>query len=230
MTASSGTLADAGVDAADRPLRKDAERNRRLILQVAAEVFAERGLDAGFDEIARRAGVGVGTVYRRFPDRADLVAALFEQILLDIATLAEAAIAMPDAWDGLVHFLERTTEKQAHDRGLKEVMATIDRPSGQLTRIHERLVPAVAALLDRAKQQGTLRPDVEVADLAVISTLISSAVTAGQPELWRRYLTLFLDALREHRTHSTPLPLSAPPDDDIAEVVGKRPGRRSARR
>src|SRR6187551_3752942 len=103
-----------------RPLRADAERNRRRILVAAAEVFAKRGLDAGLDEIARHAGVGTGTVYRRFPDKALLIDALFESRIDSLLEVARTALARPDAWDGLVHFLEKSIEMQQADRGLKE--------------------------------------------------------------------------------------------------------------
>src|SRR3954447_25564069 len=116
------TPASISTQEAERPLRKDAARNRELILQTAAEVFAEQGLEAGYDEIARRAGVGVGTVYRRFPERAELVQAIFESRIGEIVQVAEAALSRPDAWEGLGWFLGKVMERQVADRGLKEVM------------------------------------------------------------------------------------------------------------
>src|SRR3954467_13973476 len=91
----------------ERPLRRDAARNRELILETAAEVFAELGLEAGYDEIARRAGIGVGTVYRRFPERSELVQALFESRIEEVVAIGEEAAAMPDAWEGLAWFFEK---------------------------------------------------------------------------------------------------------------------------
>jgi AcrR family transcriptional regulator len=90
-----------------RPLRRDAERNRQRILAAAGELFAERGLSVTLDDIARHAGVGVGTVYRRFPDKNELIDALFEDRLKALCAAAEAALASDDPWDGLVLFLER---------------------------------------------------------------------------------------------------------------------------
>src|ERR1700712_3026544 len=107
------TAAHTGVS--PRPLRADAERNRLLILEVAAEVFAEKGLDAGFDEIARRAGLGAGTVYRRFPHRDQLIEALLTDRLSGVAQLAQQAAAHPDPWVGLVGFLQRSIEMQVRD-------------------------------------------------------------------------------------------------------------------
>src|SRR3954452_17176057 len=105
-----------------RPLRRDAERNRQRILHAAAAAFAEGGLGVTMDEIARRAGVGVGTVYRRFPDKELLIEALFEQRLDELVELAKDALALEDAWEGLVRFFETFIAVQAADRGLKEVV------------------------------------------------------------------------------------------------------------
>src|ERR671937_2958692 len=102
-----------------RPLRRDAERNRRRILEAAAEAFAERGLGITMDDIADHAGVGVGTVYRRFPDRELLIDALFEDVLVGMVALAEEALEIEDPWEGFVYFLEHALEKQTANRGLK---------------------------------------------------------------------------------------------------------------
>ena len=105
-------------DPASSPLRRDAEANRRRILAAAAEAFADQGLDVPVDEIARRAGVGMGTLYRRFPTKAALVEAIFEEHLDRLAALAEEALREEDAWRGLAGFLERTVALQAENRGL----------------------------------------------------------------------------------------------------------------
>src|SRR5690348_18409526 len=106
----------------DRPLRKDAELNRRKILDAAGELFAQRGLGVTLNDIAHHAGVGVGTVYRRFPDKADLIEGLFEQRVQRIVELADAALEDPDPWSGLTRFIERTCELQAEDRAFKELV------------------------------------------------------------------------------------------------------------
>src|SRR5918998_4729568 len=105
----------------DRPLRRDAERNRQRILEAARDAFAEEGLRVTLDEIAHRAGVGVGTVYRRFPDKEQLIEALFEDRINDFATVAEECLRFDDPWTGLVRFLGRVTEAHAYDRGFKEI-------------------------------------------------------------------------------------------------------------
>ncbi|GAA2007652.1 TetR/AcrR family transcriptional regulator [Nakamurella flavida] len=202
--------ADASTDAGPRPLRADAERNRRLILQVAAQVFAEKGLDAGFDEIARRAGVGAGTVYRRFPHRDQLIEALLADRLDELAGLAERAVENPDAWVGLVEFLDRSIGLQIEDRGLRESMEVSGRWSECSVDLKGRLVRALRLVLARAQEQGRVRPDVGITDLGVIATMVSSVHDPEQPELWRRYLAVFLDGLCTRRDDPTPLPLAAP--------------------
>jgi AcrR family transcriptional regulator len=203
------------VESAGRPLRADAERNRTRILVAAAEVFARRGLDAGLDEIARQAGVGTGTVYRRFPDKAMLIDALFENRIDTLIEVVEAALAMPDAWDGLVHFLETSIEMQQADRGLKELLfgegcpakaAQDSRFAGKIAGLH----PRIAELVARAQASGQLRPDVSVTDLAVLQFMLHAVGTfAGpvEPALWRRQLAISLDGLRAERAAVTPLPL-----------------------
>src|ERR1700753_4493274 len=106
----------------DRPLRRDAERNRQRILTAALRVFTERGLDATLDEIARAAGVGVGTVYRRFPDKESLVTELFRERMDALVTVAETACNAADPWQGLVSYLEFAAAAMAGDQGLRELM------------------------------------------------------------------------------------------------------------
>ena len=220
------TIASTPAQDAERPLRKDAARNRELILETAAEVFAEQGLEAGYDEIARRAGIGVGTVYRWFPERAELVQALFETRIDEMVAIGEQAAAIPDAWEGLTWFFEKSVEKQVADRGLKEVMVQTLSESGQMTVGRERIGPIVEGLMERAQADGALRQDVEVTDLGMQLMLIGSLSTPEQPELWRRYLTLLFDGLRA-RPDSTPLPLEAPPDEAMHMLMCNLQGRRA---
>ena len=203
----------------DRPLRRDAARNRALILETAADVFAERGLEAGYDEIARRAGVGVGTVYRRFPERTELVRALFESRIDEIVAVAETAAAMPDAFEGLAHFLEKALERQVADRGLREVMALSITEEEHRFVGRDRLGPIVEGLVAAAKADGSLRLDVEANDLGVQLMLVSTIRTDAAPDLWRRYLGLLVEGLRT-RPDALPLPLAAPDDETLHELMG----------
>jgi AcrR family transcriptional regulator len=198
--------------AGTRPLRADAQRNRRRILVAAAELFAARGLDVGLDEIARHAGVGTGTVYRRFPDKALLIEALFEDRMGAMIDLAQTASRHPDPWTGLVALLEGMGAMQMANRGLKELMFgdSCPRPPGR-DRRHE-MVPLIQDLIARAQDAGQVRPDLDHTDVALIQLMLNAAggFTADvHPDLWRRMLGLLLDGLRTHR--SGPSPLMASP-------------------
>ena len=138
-----------------RPLRADAARNRERILVAAGEVFAERGLDATLDDIARHAGLGVGTVYRRFPSKEELVEALFEQAVHEVVALAEKAEAMEDSWEGLVWFLEQATEMQAEDLGLRDVVLHSGYGRERVAMARNSIVPAVTRLVERAQRTDT---------------------------------------------------------------------------
>ena len=144
--------------AAARPLRKDAVRNRELLVQAAREVFAERGLEASLDDIARHAGLGIGTAYRHFPNKYELAKAIFAQAIDEVIELTERALAMDDPWDGIVCFLEGAAEAQSSDRGLREVLLGVhDDERG--AQVHDRLVGPLLELVKRAKRTGALRKD-----------------------------------------------------------------------
>lgn len=206
-------------DAVARPLRRDAERNRARILDAAREVYAAEGLDAGFDEIARVAGVGVGTVYRRFPQRGDLVEALFEQEIGDVVARAELAAADPDPWRGLGDFLRWGAEAQAADRGLAQVLAAAGKGHERLAAGRDRLRPAVAALVRHAQAAGVLRADITELDIGIALAMISQVGGAGRDDLRDRYLTLVLDGLVVRRDSPTPLPGAAASEDDLTCVM-----------
>jgi AcrR family transcriptional regulator len=209
------------VSALERPLRRDAERNRRRILDAAREVFAERGLGVSLDDVARRAGVGIGTVYRRFPDKEQLVDALFEQRLDAMAALAEEAAAQEDPWAALVAFIERALEEQAADRGLKQLLLSSGEPGSRTRRVRERVKPHLEALVARAQAAGALRADVAAQDLPLLQIMLSGVTDCmgpDEPELWRRYLAVFLDGLRAHPREPSPLPVG-PPDDARVELM-----------
>src|SRR5215218_8506447 len=122
-----------------RPLRADAERNRRRILDAAAELFAAKGLSVGLDEISHHAGVGVATAYRRFPDKRQLIDALFDQRLDRLVELAERGLAADDAWEGLADFIEQATELHIANRGLKELVFGSDHGIALPERARARL-------------------------------------------------------------------------------------------
>ena len=187
-------------DATDRPLRKDAELNRQKILGAAAEVFATRGLTVTLDDIADHAGVGVGTVYRRFPSKEVLINALFEEKIEGLVARAEAAAADPDAWTALVGFLRNAVAGQAQDRGLRQVLHGTEHGEQRLTQARARMAEPLGRMVDAAKASGHLRRDFEVADLPVIMMMISSLALhprTADPAVWGRYLDFVVDGLRE---------------------------------
>jgi AcrR family transcriptional regulator len=210
--ADAGAGADAGPAEVLRPLRRDAERNRQRILAAAAEVFNERGLEASLDDIARHAGVGVGTVYRRFRTKEELVEALFLERLDSVEALACEASAAPDPWSGLVSFMEHLTEIMAGDLGLRQMLmfATYGQDLAAVAR--RRNVPLIERLVERAQAAGQLRADIRQTDIPFIVFMLAEATRLAQaadPGIWRRYLTLILDGMRPRREDVTPLPVPA---------------------
>jgi AcrR family transcriptional regulator len=205
-----------------RPLRRDAERNRQRILAAARELFAERGLDATLDDIARHAGLGVGTVYRRFPSREHLVEVLFEEKIDELAAHADDAMRQPDSWQALVDFLTRTAEATSANRGLQEVLVSSTYGHDRTAGARERLTPTVSRLLARAQADGHLRPDFEPGDLVIVHVMMGAVAEYSQhvqPRLWRRYLALLLDGLRTERDEPAPLPEPALDDPAIDEAM-----------
>jgi AcrR family transcriptional regulator len=130
---------------AERPaqprLRRDAELNRRRVIAAAREVFRDRGISATLNDVAHHAGVGVGTVYRRFSDKEELVDALFDDMVDTVEAATRAALDEPDAWTGLTVALEKTCEVQAMDRGLREVMLGTGRGPQRQAQMRERVAP-----------------------------------------------------------------------------------------
>jgi AcrR family transcriptional regulator len=206
----------------ERPLRKDAERNRRRILDAAAELFAERGLGVTLNDIAHHADVGVGTVYRRFPDKELLIDALFEERVAEIEALAQQALADPDPWAGLAGFLERGLELQARDKGLKQLLMGTPEGCARVGGVRDRMLPIVTALVERARDAGVLRPDFEATDLPVIQWMVGAVVDHGRdvrPELWRRYLELVLRGMRTEPELAGPLSVGPLTAEELQEVL-----------
>lgn len=191
-----------------RPLRADAERNRRKILDAAAELFALRGIDITLDDVAKHAKVGVGTVYRRFSCKQELVDGVFEQHMADMAAGASDALKVDDAWRGLANFLAFTCEQMSANRGMGEVFFSCDEGREQIACARERVAPLVEQLITRAQDAGALRPDVTANDLFTVAKMVESVIDfAGPvaPDAWRRYLGIALDGLRSEGTARTPL-------------------------
>lgn len=211
-----------------RPLRRDAAANREKILVAAAALFARHGLDVGHDQIAREAGVAVGTVYRRFPDKASLVAALYADQIERAVTAAEAALLVEDPWEGIVQFMTAILRTQAGSRGLRE-LSTGNRHGQQLAEhARRRVAPVVAELVARGHAAGVLRPEVVEEDLALVPVMVGAILRAGgdtDPDLWRRPLAIVLEGM--HIGDRTPLPGPAPSGEQVRHILTGPTGGRS---
>ncbi|ATL32659.1 TetR/AcrR family transcriptional regulator [Streptomyces formicae] len=184
-----------------RPLRRDAEDNRRRILQAGREVFAARGLQATLNDVAHHAGLGVGTVYRKFADKQSLAEAVFGEELDEIAAMARESLDGSDAFAALADFLERALARASANRGLRELMRQGMVEGTDLARARREIASHCEALVERARGQGALRAGVTAADIAPVAAMIDAVMTLEDgpgPEPWRRYLTIILDGLRAH--------------------------------
>jgi AcrR family transcriptional regulator len=182
-----------------KPLRADAERNRRRILDAASELFAEKGLNVGLDEIAHHAGVGVATAYRRFPDKEDLIDALFEERAEALVAAAENGLAEAVGWQCLVTFMTGAVALHAGDRALKQLVFHGAGGEDRVRKIRERMAPLAKQNLARAQASGRLRPDIAVTDVIWAQFMIASLGDFEAPadvELWRRALDLVLDGMQ----------------------------------
>lgn len=192
-----------------RPLRRDARENRDKILAAAKEVFAEKGLSAGVDAIAQRAGVGTGTLYRHFPSKEALIAAVFERRLEEIVAFAEEALAVDDPWDGFCLLIQRMVAQQHDDRGLKDVVAERLGDEYRYAAARQRIGPPIEKLLRRAQDSGAVRQDIVFEDVSMLFWALGELAATTRdfaPGVWRRYVALFLDGLRTHPDGDVPLP------------------------
>jgi AcrR family transcriptional regulator len=198
--------------ATTRPLRRDAERNRQRIVAAAREVFRERGFETTLDDVAHQAGLGIGTVYRRFPNKEHLIEAMFAERLDEIGELARQALEKPDAWEGFVDFLWQAAERIAADRGLHDVLVSAAFGHDRVAQARDRLIPVAAAMVARAKESGQLRTDFESPDIPVLFKMVGAVADYTHqvaPALWRRYFALLLDSLRATPQPPSPLPMAA---------------------
>ena len=185
----------------EKPLRSDAQRNRDRIVAAAREVFAEHGLDAPVEEIARAAEVGVGTLYRRFPAKEDLIDAVFEDTLGELATIARVALAADTGWEGFCTFVERVVELNAANRGLHGLMGSQEHGRARIEAIRRRMRPLVGRLISRAQAEGTLRPDFKGEDMRMVFAAAGRVIelTHGDARQWRRFVDYLLGGLRAQK-------------------------------
>lgn len=203
-----------------RPLRKDALRNRQLLIQAAREVFAVRGLDASMDDVANHAGLGVGTAYRHFANKHELATAIFDSAVDEIVQLGEDALAMADPWAGLVTFVEATLNAQTLNRALREILTGIYHD--ERDRHNARITAPFGPLVERAKAAGVVRDDAQASDVSLIFVMlcaITDATAETSPYLWRRYLPMLLEGMR---AGATPMPVPPLTPDQLGRALHAR--------
>jgi AcrR family transcriptional regulator len=197
---------------ATRPLRADAARNRQLLLAAAADEFAERGLDASVADIARRAGVGKGTVFRHFATKDDLLAAI---VMARIDTLTAVGQRLLDAADPAAALLEfLTTAAQQRQQLDLSFLQEAGELSGEVTTVRAQLFHTINQLVDRARDHGAVRTDVTGTDVVLLMcapNYVASYAPDASPDLWQRYLAIIFDGLRPQGAHPLPHPPPAAP-------------------
>ncbi|WP_405951075.1 TetR/AcrR family transcriptional regulator [Streptomyces prunicolor] len=178
-----------------RPLRADAERNRRLIMTTADRLFARRGATVPLNEIAREAGLGVGTVYRRFPDLQSLVDALFTERFTMFLHLATTAAEQPDPARALRQYLLAAARWRSEDRALEVVLANASVDSNPIARTRDQLGRLVDGLAERAVTAGAVRKDFVSADVYAFLNMIGAVADRTHdvaPDAWRRYAEVLM--------------------------------------
>jgi AcrR family transcriptional regulator len=193
-------------------LRADAARNRDAIIAAARSVFTEQGLGAPLDEIARRAGVGNATLYRRFPTREELVQAALLGPMAEYLAAADDGLADPDPWAGFRDYVLRLCQIQARDRGLADLLVTTIRtPSGELEQLRGAAFERTRQLIERAQDTGALRVDFRHQDLPLLLMANAGLVARTQnqaPDSWRRVAAFLLDGLQAQAATPAPPPPS----------------------
>jgi AcrR family transcriptional regulator len=182
----------------DRALRADARRNRAAVIEAAKRLFAEQGLDAQMPDVARLANVGVGTIYRHFPTKDDLIAALVAERFDRLAQKAREGLENEDPWEAIADFIRFAAEIQAEDRGLCEVMGS--RPGMMDAAARGADLPALShKLVTRAQRSGQLRRDLTWEDIPMIACglgRITQADIGPAVGRWPRFVEIILDGIR----------------------------------
>jgi AcrR family transcriptional regulator len=194
-------------------LRADAERNRRRIITAARQVFAERGLDVPMEDIARRARVGVATLYRRFPTRGDLIAGAFRGKITGYADAVTQALADPDPWAGFCGLIERLCAMQAEDRGFACVLTMTFPMAGEFQAERDRAYHGITQLTRSAQAVGQLRADFVPEDLAMLlmaNAGVLDRTADAAPGTWRRFAAYMIQAFSA--AGAAPLPPPPTPD------------------
>jgi AcrR family transcriptional regulator len=201
-------------------LRADAERNRRRLIDAAAELFSERGVEVTIAEIRERAGVGQGTVFRHFPTKEHLMAEVMRERMTKLTQLATERLEADDPVEGLRDFMVAAAQSKAVDQEIYRLICETNALRAEDERaLRRELVGYVRQLLRRAQDAGAIRDDVEPEDILLLETAARQAGEAlggVAPDLWRRYLDIVVDGLRTEGAH--PLSHPAPTDEQFDAV------------
>ncbi|MFE7977447.1 TetR/AcrR family transcriptional regulator [Streptomyces shenzhenensis] len=200
-------------DPAAQPLRSDAERNRERVIAAARRVFGREGLNASMASVAREAGVGIATLFRRFPTKDELVAAVFSDRMDAYADAVAVALDDPDPWNGLKGFIETVCAMQAADYGFADVLTMTFPTAKALEKRRDDAYAAYLTLIDRAKATGRLRADFDPSDLVLVHMANAGVVNAtgdAAPDAWRRVIALLLQSFEAPARG----PLPVPPEHD----------------
>jgi AcrR family transcriptional regulator len=183
---------------APRPLRADARRNRERVITAAAVVFAEQGHDAQMDDVAKRAGVGVGTVYRHFPTKEALIEALAIDRLERILAVGKEALLNPDPWAAFEGAIWAGAELTASDRSFNEIVGEISGPMLLPEALERDMRETYGELVQRAQESGKLRADFVFDDLSMLMCGIGLGArkTHACPQAWKRHVAIVIDGLR----------------------------------
>ena len=220
-------------DAAPRAQRRDATLNRLRIIEAARDLFARRGLSPGLNDVARHAGVGVGTVYRHFPNKEALIEAALQGRADDMLEVVQDGLNAPSGWDGLTRVLRGFVALHIADRGVRDLALGTSYGEAQIQETRARLVPLISELLERARGENAIRASISVSDLMLIMVMITELANQSAsiaPGVHERYLDFMIDALRPAPSdaHLTP-----PPAEDATLAImqhwlalnrGSRPG------
>lgn len=203
-------MTQSDVEQLQRPMRRDARASRDKLIAAAQREFAARGVDASLEKIARDAGVSIGTLYRHFPVRLDLLMAALRPQLEEYLDGARQAMELDDPWEAFVAYLEHLFGMQVGDRGFSDFLSRRFTDSDVTERLHDELCQQIEDVLIRAQKAGAARPDITQADIVNLiwaNGRIIDATRTTAPDAWRRQLHLMLDAYRAARAH----PIAEPP-------------------
>jgi AcrR family transcriptional regulator len=202
------------------PRRRDAIERRDRLISAAQREFAARGVTASLEAIARDAGVAIGTLYRHFPTRMDLLMAAFEPRLQEFLDGAKKALEIDDPWEGFVSYLENLFRVQAGDRGFNDFLSRRFPSNADTERIHDEMCSQIESVLTRAQEAGRARSDIALADIVNLiwsNGRMMDATNITAPGEWRRHLYLMLDAYRAERAH--PIPQPPMTDEQLYEAM-----------